>query len=332
MRLADIQRSRTTVSEQMPVLASNEGQPPMVPFCLLRESPKRIFVRQIALGALQALQGHFKKRVGVDPPYPFDILCVGERFSRDASLTVFSRLTKGSPIRSVMVPGCSTAGEDVQFWLRRGVKHVAGTDLVDRQIVWQKAANRLENTFSARIEFRQSCIEKMPFADGSFDLVTSAAVLEHVGNLRAMTSETSRVLRPGGWAWHGIGPFYYTFGGDHAAPPSLEAGGYDHLLMDEPAYQRRIRDKALYRDDPDPNGRFWALHNIFSFAPSSEYLRFFSAHFEVKHLLVLICEKGLFFRQSYPEQWKTLLEAGVPEWDLLVKGFYIILRKCPREP
>ncbi len=80
MRLADIRQSRATVSEQMPVLASEEGQPAMAPFHLIRESPKRIFVRQIALGVLQALQGHFRKRLGFDLPYPWDILCVGDAF------------------------------------------------------------------------------------------------------------------------------------------------------------------------------------------------------------------------------------------------------------
>lgn len=299
----------------------------MATFQILKESPKRVFVRHISLGVLEMLQGHFKKRIGFDMPYPCDMLCVGERFSRDASLSMFFRLTKSSPIRSVLVPGCSTAGEDIQLWLRRGVKHVVGTDPVNRQKVWLKAASRLGSAFGARVEFRQSSIEKMPFEDESFDLVTSAAVLEHVGNLRAMAFETSRVLRPGGWAWHAIGPFYYTFGGDHSAPPSLKSGGYDHLLMDEPEYQRRIRDDLLYQEDPDPYSRFWALHSVFSFAPSSEYLRHFSTHFEIKHLLVVLCDNGLFFRRTYPERWKALLGAGVPEFDLLIKGFYIILRK-----
>lgn len=42
----------------------------------------------------------------------------------------------------------------------------------------------------------------LPFADGSFDLVTSRSALEHFANVPAALSETGRVLRKGGRAVH----------------------------------------------------------------------------------------------------------------------------------
>ena len=42
--------------------------------------------------------------------------------------------------------------------------------------------------------------EHLPFADGSFDLVLSHEVLEHVADDRQTVAEVSRVLRPGGRA------------------------------------------------------------------------------------------------------------------------------------
>lgn len=44
----------------------------------------------------------------------------------------------------------------------------------------------------------QACGERLPFADGRFDLVLSHEVIEHVADDRACVGEMVRVLRPGG--------------------------------------------------------------------------------------------------------------------------------------
>jgi 2-polyprenyl-6-hydroxyphenyl methylase / 3-demethylubiquinone-9 3-methyltransferase len=55
-------------------------------------------------------------------------------------------------------------------------------------------------------------LERLPFADGTFNAVVAADVLEHVGDLPAVVAELARVLGPGGslafdtinrtpWAW-----------------------------------------------------------------------------------------------------------------------------------
>jgi 2-polyprenyl-6-hydroxyphenyl methylase/3-demethylubiquinone-9 3-methyltransferase len=58
----------------------------------------------------------------------------------------------------------------------------------------------------------QARLERLPFADGSFDVVVAADVLEHVPDLPAAVAELARVLAPGGsfvfdtvnrtfWSW-----------------------------------------------------------------------------------------------------------------------------------
>jgi 2-polyprenyl-6-hydroxyphenyl methylase / 3-demethylubiquinone-9 3-methyltransferase len=58
----------------------------------------------------------------------------------------------------------------------------------------------------------QGRLERLPFADGAFDAVVAADVLEHVPDLPAATAELARVLAPGGrfafdtinrtpWSW-----------------------------------------------------------------------------------------------------------------------------------
>jgi SAM-dependent methyltransferase len=63
--------------------------------------------------------------------------------------------------------------------------------------------------------------QRLPFGDGSFDLVVSSNVLEHVADPWPLVDELARVCRPGGHVWlswtnwlspiggHEITPFHY---------------------------------------------------------------------------------------------------------------------------
>ncbi|MEI9897520.1 MAG: class I SAM-dependent methyltransferase [Chthoniobacter sp.] len=49
------------------------------------------------------------------------------------------------------------------------------------------------------VETRQHPAEEFPYADASFDLVTSRIAPHHFSSPESFISETARVLRPGGW-------------------------------------------------------------------------------------------------------------------------------------
>ncbi|MGB8646419.1 MAG: methyltransferase domain-containing protein [Anaerolineae bacterium] len=79
-------------------------------------------------------------------------------------------------------------------------------------------------------------VGKLPFADCSFDLVTSIAAFEHFLDVPRVVSELERVLRPGGVAWIRIHPFACPSGGHNlgfteiplrAVPPGIDP--WDHL-------------------------------------------------------------------------------------------------------
>ncbi len=53
-----------------------------------------------------------------------------------------------------------------------------------------------------RTQFMVAFGEKLPLLDGSFDLVFSTEVLQHVQDLQQVIAETHRVLRPGGHCYH----------------------------------------------------------------------------------------------------------------------------------
>lgn len=89
---------------------------------------------------------------------------------------------------------------------------------------------------SAPVQFRPGSATPLPFADGSFDAVTSTQVYEYVDDIPAALAEAHRVLRPGGkllvldtdWdsiVWHSSDPArmqrVLAAWDDHLADPHL---------------------------------------------------------------------------------------------------------------
>jgi ubiquinone/menaquinone biosynthesis C-methylase UbiE len=71
---------------------------------------------------------------------------------------------------------------------------------VDRESMWvNKAAERAARAgLSSRFSFQESSAEALPFAAGSFDLVTCQTLLIHVRDPARVLAEMVRVARPGG--------------------------------------------------------------------------------------------------------------------------------------
>ena len=70
-----------------------------------------------------------------------------------------------------------------------------GVDLSRRMLHY---ATRNLRVFDDRVEFIWAAAERLPFPDGSFDVVTCLEALEFMSNPRAVLAEVVRVLRPGG--------------------------------------------------------------------------------------------------------------------------------------
>jgi SAM-dependent methyltransferase len=65
---------------------------------------------------------------------------------------------------------------------------------------------------SADVGFTTGVGESLPFADNSFDVVTSYDVFEHVQDLGRVLDECRRVLKPGGVLYAVFPPFYHPTG------------------------------------------------------------------------------------------------------------------------
>ena len=90
--------------------------------------------------------------------------------------------------------GCGDGGLGLALW-QNGAAFVVGCD-VDRRMVARAAAEALR--LHAPLHYVQAGAEHLPFADGSFDLVTVVTVLAFLPEPAAALRELARVLAPGG--------------------------------------------------------------------------------------------------------------------------------------
>jgi arsenite methyltransferase len=73
---------------------------------------------------------------------------------------------------------------------------VIGIDMTPEMLATARAA--AEEMGSTNVEFVESEAERLPFADGSFDIVISNGVIDLIPDKDAVFSELFRVLTPGG--------------------------------------------------------------------------------------------------------------------------------------
>jgi SAM-dependent methyltransferase len=111
-------------------------------------------------------------------------------------LDELERLIAGRGLREALDLGCG--GGHVSYRLAPHVRQVIAYDLSSTMLQAVTATAREKDL--ANIETRQGAAERLPFRDGSFDLVASRFSAHHWTDLRAGLREAHRVLRSGGVA------------------------------------------------------------------------------------------------------------------------------------
>jgi ubiquinone/menaquinone biosynthesis C-methylase UbiE len=104
--------------------------------------------------------------------------------------------------------------------------------------------------------------ERLPFADGSFELVMGHAVLHHLPDLARAFREFERVLTPGGTAFFAGEP---SRTGDRIANVPKRAAGYA-----APAWRRALRARAAaagHTDGGEHNHRLESSVDVHAFVP-----------------------------------------------------------------
>lgn len=183
--------------------------------------------------------------------------------------------------------------------LKAAGHHIYGVDFVNRPattpinlaygIARQLYRWKLALPPAAMSEHTLLCanVGRLPFADDSFDLVTSIAAFEHFLDVPSVVVELHRVLRPGGLAWICVHLFTAPSGGHNLSfaqlplrtlPPDAEA--WDHLR------KRRLRFHV-------PLNEWRKQQYINTFRQHFELLKNYCALREGEHLLTPAIEAEL---------------------------------------
>jgi len=134
------------------------------------------------------------------------IRAAGEiRFRSEYDYAVFEYVRSAKVIQSVersgvklkgrvLDAGCGSGGTALS--IAEEVSFAVGLDLSPR---FSDAGTRLAREKKIRnVAFTQGDGLKLPYADGSFDVVLSHSVIEHLPSAETYIAECARVLRPGG--------------------------------------------------------------------------------------------------------------------------------------
>jgi tellurite methyltransferase len=119
----------------------------------------------------------------------------------DIDIYLFDQLHRGHIVEGMTIldAGCGR-GRNLVYLMRRGF-NVFGTDENDAAVV---ATRRLASDLAPALpadNFRVEPVERMSFADSTFDVVVSSAVMHFARDEQhwlAMLAEMGRVLKPGG--------------------------------------------------------------------------------------------------------------------------------------
>ncbi len=145
-------------------------------------------------------------------------------YYRSAKVIAFLVRSGVTPGGRILDAGCGGGGMPLS--LAEEASDVVGVDLVNRFV---DAGVRLGRERGMRnLHFVQADGMALPFRGGSFDLVLSHAVIEHVSDAARYLSECARVLGPHGSMYLSTAP-YLSFAGAHL--PRLRVPIPLHLLV-----------------------------------------------------------------------------------------------------
>jgi SAM-dependent methyltransferase len=139
----------------------------------------------------------------------------------------------------ILDAGCGGGGMPLS--LAEEASGVVGIDLADR---FRDAGVRLGRERGLHnLAFVRADGMALPFADRSFDMVLSHAVIEHVADAPRYLRECARVLRPGGTMYLSTAP-YLSFAGAHL--PRLKLPVPLHLVLGRRLAFRTFRALARH--------------------------------------------------------------------------------------
>ncbi len=239
--------------------------------------------------------------------------------------------TSGIDIGSstIVVQGTGN-GWDVVSWAKLKPKRIIAIDLFEFD-TWDEIKLYCGRSYGVPVEFIKSPLETdFGLNSCSVDLVVSDAVYEHCTNLRAVLTETRRILRNKGRVYANYGPLWYCAGGDHFSGRDNVASSYNHILLDKSSYDEYVANNKFANEDYQDGARYIEL-DLFSKLSTADYLAIYKElGFNVDDLWCEISSRALLLQENYPSiihDVSNKLPENVYVDDLLIKAHHLRLTK-----
>jgi SAM-dependent methyltransferase len=132
---------------------------------------------------------------------------VERQFGGAAARYAVSEVHRAAPDLDALIEAAHLTGDECALDVGCGPGHTAlalaprvasvvGIDLSEAML--EQARGLAAARGLANLEFRRADVERLPFEDGSFDVVASRQSAHHYADIAAAVAELARVLRPGG--------------------------------------------------------------------------------------------------------------------------------------
>jgi SAM-dependent methyltransferase len=151
--------------------------------------------------------------------------------------------------RRVADIGCGDGIIDLGLVLKGHPQELVGYDLIDVDtgaLLRAARAAGVGSELPPEMRFERSRPTEIPAPDAHFDIVVTWSVFEHVDNPVAMLGEVRRILKPDGFLFLQLWPFYDSEHGGHLWPHY--EGAFPHLLRSD----EQILQEVEGRQGTDP--------------------------------------------------------------------------------
>jgi SAM-dependent methyltransferase len=146
--------------------------------------------------------------------------------------------------RRVADIGCGDGIIDLGLALKGRPEELVGYDLMDVDTGALLRAARgagVGSELPAGLRFERSAPTAIPAPDSNFDVVVTWSVFEHVDNPVALLGEVRRVIKPDGYLFLQLWPFYDSEHGGHLWPHY--EGSFPHLLRTDEQILREVEGR-----------------------------------------------------------------------------------------